>query len=158
MIINFYFKIEVFSYVLPDKSYHLNITFGFLSGISVYFILYILKKSNPTVFKRINKIMRLIPLTKQNILLIIFLPAIIEELFFRGVLQEFLGVIGTNIVFSLAHMGNEQDLIFYGLLTFFIGIVLSILYILADNLLVPMLAHATINALTVRKLSNDKKN
>lgn len=157
LIINFYFKIEVFSYLLPDENHHFYILFGFLSGLSIYFILYIIEKVKPRVFKKINKIMRQIPLKKENIPLIIFLPAIIEELFFRGILQEFFGVIGTNIAFAIAHMGNEKDLIFYGIVSFLIGIIFSILYILANNLLLPMLAHGTINALTVRRLIKNKR-
>ncbi len=132
--------------------------FGVLSGVTIYLILYLANEIFPRVFKEVNQIMRLIPLAKSNIILIIILPAIIEELFFRGVLQELLGIMGTNILFAFAHMGKEKELISYGVVTFLIGIVLSILYIKTADLLVPMLAHATINALTLRRLINERKN
>ncbi len=88
-----------------------------------------------------------------NVLIIALLPAIGEELLFRGVIQRLFSdftnskhaaIIITAILFSAMHMQ------FYGFLPrFALGIALGYLMLWSGNLWLPILAHFTNNALAV---------
>ena len=85
-----------------------------------------------------------------NLIMIAVLPAIGEEIIFRGVLQPILlkstknihiAVILTAFIFSAFHLQ------FYGFLPrFFIGIILGYLFIYSGSLWLPILAHFINNA------------
>lgn len=80
-----------------------------------------------------------------NLLLIAIVPAIGEELFFRGMLQRLFGELFKNahvaigitaLLFSVIHMQ------FYGFVPrFFLGLILGYLYYFGGSLWVPILAH-----------------
>ena len=82
-----------------------------------------------------------------------FLPAVCEETFFRGGLQNFLtrstkrpwlSIIIVSILFSLAHWS------FYGFLTrFFLGIVLGVLYHYSGKIWLNILGHFLNNAFAI---------
>lgn len=85
------------------------------------------------------------------IVLHLFLIAIPEEVYFRGVLQEVIGnnirgVIVVSLLFSFSHL---PWLIFYGdalsLLTFFPSLVMGYLYMRTSNILPSALFHFTAN-------------
>lgn len=88
-----------------------------------------------------------------NLFLIALIPAIGEELFFRGVVQQYLqkilknhhvGVCITACVFSAIHMQ------FFGFLPrFFLGIILGYLFFYSGNLWMSVLGHFINNALGV---------
>ena len=85
-----------------------------------------------------------------NLVMIAVLPAIGEELIFRGILQRILvnstrnihlAVVISAFIFSAFHMQ------FYGFLPrFFIGIILGYLYVASGTLWLPILAHFINNA------------
>ncbi|MEN8928032.1 MAG: type II CAAX endopeptidase family protein [Flavobacteriales bacterium] len=88
-----------------------------------------------------------------TILLMAVLPALGEELFFRGVLQKifikwskknWIGIVITAIIFSAIHM---QFLTF--LPRFFMGIMLGYLFIWSRNLWIPILAHFLHNLISI---------
>jgi len=84
-----------------------------------------------------------------NMLMIAIIPAIGEELFFRGVLQKYLGkglknvhlaVFLTAIIFSFFHFQ------FYGFLPrLFLGVLFGYLFVWSGNLWLPILAHLVNN-------------
>lgn len=87
-----------------------------------------------------------------NIVVIAFLPAVLEELFFRAAMQKtmislvkyrFLGIFLTSIIFSLLHFQ-----LFSCIPRLFLGIFLGYLYVFSQNIIFPMLFHF-INNLTV---------
>ena len=88
-----------------------------------------------------------------NLFLIALIPAIGEELFFRGVIQKKLGnilksphvsVIITSIIFSAIHMQ------FFGFLPrFVLGLMLGYLFFFSKNLWTSILAHFINNAMGV---------
>jgi membrane protease YdiL (CAAX protease family) len=90
------------------------------------------------------------------LLIMAFLPALCEETFFRGGLQNFLtrgtnvpwlSIIVVSILFSLAHFS------FYGFLSrFFLGIVLGALFHYSGKLWLSILAHFINNALAITVL------
>ena len=88
-----------------------------------------------------------------NILLIALVPAIGEELIFRGFLQHFLSKLISNphvnvwvtaIIFSTIHMQFEGFLP-----RMILGLVLGYLMMWSGNIIYPMIAHFFNNALTV---------
>ena len=87
-----------------------------------------------------------------NIIVVAALPAILEELFFRGAMQttminlvrnRFIGILITSIIFSLIHFQ-----LFSCVPRVFLGLFLGYLYVFSKNILVPMLFHF-LNNLTV---------
>lgn len=87
-----------------------------------------------------------------NIIVIALLPAIMEEVFFRGAMQKtmiklvryrFLGILLTSILFSLIHFQP-----FSSIPRVFLGLFLGYLYVFSKNIFIPILFHF-INNLTV---------
>jgi len=87
-----------------------------------------------------------------NIVVIALLPAILEEVFFRGAMQKtminlvkyrFLGILITAILFSLIHFQP-----FSSIPRVFLGLFLGYLYVFSKNIIYPILFHF-INNLTV---------
>lgn len=88
-----------------------------------------------------------------NLLMVAILPALGEELFFRGMLQRILtkwfknahvAVIVTSILFSALHMQ------FYGFIPrFILGMLFGYLYLWSGNLWYPILAHLVHNTIPV---------
>ncbi len=86
-----------------------------------------------------------------NLIMIAVLPAISEEVLFRGILQPILikstrnihiAIIITAAIFSAFHLQ------FYGFLPrFFLGIILGYLYVASGSLWLPIIAHFTNNAI-----------
>ena len=86
-------------------------------------------------------------LTFGQLALIAALAGIGEELFFRGMIQlglfllgvgEWLAILLTSLLFGLAHAITP----IYFLLAFFISLYLGFLFLYTDNLLIPIAVHA----------------
>ena len=88
-----------------------------------------------------------------NLFLIAIIPAIGEEMFFRGVIQKKLknilrnphiAILITSFIFSAIHMQ------FFGFLPrFFLGIILGYLFYYSGSLWMPIIAHCINNALAI---------
>ena len=85
-----------------------------------------------------------------NLLIIAIIPALGEELFFRGYLQQtitkwtispHIGIIITAVLFSAIHFQ------FYGLIPrFILGVLLGYIFLWSNNLWLPIIAHFVNNA------------
>jgi len=84
-----------------------------------------------------------------NIIIIAIIPAIGEELFFRGILQHYLNetfnnahvaIFSTALIFSFVHFE-----FFTFLPRFFLGLILGYIFYWNKNILLPILAHFTNN-------------
>ena len=96
----------------------------------------------------------------MQILLICVLAGIGEELFFRGLLQDgiahgiggtiglFCGILISSVLFGFAHLVTVT----YGIIAFWISIYFAAIFILSDNILVPILAHALYDYCVIRYL------
>lgn len=78
--------------------------------------------------------------------------AVGEELLFRAVLQERLGIVVATVLFAAAHFPAERALWPWPLLAVPIGLVFGGLYDWTDAVLAPIVAHATINFVNLRQL------
>ena len=91
--------------------------------------------------------------TPRRIALMAIAAGISEELLFRGVLQtwgaafapELLVIIVTNVLFGMMHMRTALYAVIAGL----VGMYLGVLYMLTDNLLAPIAAHALYDAVAL---------
>jgi len=63
-----------------------------------------------------------------------------EEIFFRGFLQQLLGIIPASLLFMLAHFG-KKDIRVISLWSVFQALYLGLFFAWSKNLLVPMIAH-----------------
>lgn len=91
-----------------------------------------------------------------SLLILAFLPALFEEMFFRGALQQtfirlfrnaFWGILVTSIFFSAAHFS------FYGFLTrLFLGLLLGYIFYYGKNIWLNITAHFLNNAVVVTGL------
>jgi len=63
-----------------------------------------------------------------------------EEIFFRGFLQQTLGLVPASLLFMLAHFGKKEIRII-SLWSVFQALYLGLFFIWSKNLLVPMIAH-----------------
>lgn len=89
-----------------------------------------------------------------NLMVLALLPAISEELIFRGVLQKLfiksvkgnvlLGILSTAFLFSFIHFDFENFLS-----RFFMGIVLGYLMVWSRSVIAPIIAHFLNNALSI---------
>ena len=86
-----------------------------------------------------------------NLILLAVLPAICEELIFRGIIFNGLKQYGDKkavflsaLLFMLVHSSVEQTIY-----SFFVGIVLALLYLRTGSIIYPIILHFTNNAIVV---------
>lgn len=98
----------------------------------------------------------ILALSATDIVLLSLAAGIGEELFFRGLLQSFVGVWGAAIIFGLLHALTPA----YFVMATAIGVWFGLLYEYSGNLLVPILSHATydIFALYLLRLQFSQQN
>jgi len=81
------------------------------------------------------------------------LSGVAEEAFFRGVLQPWLGLVAASLLFGLAHVVPRRELLPWPAFAVAAGFLLGILFEVTGNLVAPITAHATINAVNLYLLS-----
>ncbi|TDG95775.1 hypothetical protein CCPUN_00600 [Cardinium endosymbiont of Culicoides punctatus] len=78
-------------------------------------------------------------------------PAIIEEIFFRGILQNllvkkikkpFIGIVITSMLFSLLHMRPYGSILLFGM-----GLLLGYIYFISGHIIVPIFIHFIHNSI-----------
>jgi hypothetical protein len=85
--------------------------------------------------------------------LLALLSGVGEEAFFRGAVQPATGLVGASLLFGLAHFVPRRALLPWTGFTIAAGFLLGILFDATGNLLAPIVAHATINAVNLRILT-----
>jgi membrane protease YdiL (CAAX protease family) len=81
------------------------------------------------------------------------LSAVAEEAFFRGALQPLLGWLATSLVFGLVHFVPRREFLPWTGFALLAGLLLGGLFEATGNLVAPVIAHATVNAVNLRFLS-----
>ena len=79
-----------------------------------------------------------------------------EEALFRGALQPEVGLVIASLLFGLAHFAPRRDLAAWAPAAVIAGFVLGSLYAWTGNLIAPVVAHATVNAINLRWLGGDE--
>jgi hypothetical protein len=76
-----------------------------------------------------------------------------EEAFFRGALQPRVGWLVASLLFGLAHFAPRRALWPWTGFALIAGGLLGALYVATGNLVAPIVAHAAINGINLRRLS-----
>ena len=87
-------------------------------------------------------------LTLVDILLIAASTGFCEEIFFRGVLQSELGILGASLLFGMIHCAS-LGMLPYAMWTFVAGVFLGYLYLWTGSLWAPIWAHAINNFIVI---------
>jgi hypothetical protein len=125
---------------------------GVLMALSAYLI-YLLSRK----FKLLRQLREsvedvLIPmvseLTPFDCLIIAILSGFCEEVFFRGVAQQQLGVVVSSLAFGLFHDPSFRN-VSYAILACLYGFVLALLFTFTGSLWTPIFAHAIHNLISL---------
>ena len=101
-----------------------------------------------------NELARAIgPVRPSEALALAAISGLAEEAFFRGALQPQVGWPLATLLFALAHFHPRQDLRVWSLSAAIAGLGFAALFDLTGDLLAPAIAHATLNAINLRWLS-----
>jgi len=92
-------------------------------------------------------------LSIRQCLVLALVSGIAEEALFRGTLQPRVGLVAASLLFGLAHFVPRRELAIWALMTVAAGFMLGLLFQETGNLIAPIVAHFTINALNLRWLS-----
>jgi membrane protease YdiL (CAAX protease family) len=157
ILLNILIILMIILFSQPLVAYCIQLNLDFLNSISDYIpkVVKSMKQMEEDAklltegFLRMNNIGDLL----FNLFLIAIIPAIGEEMFFRGVIQKKLknilrnphiAILITSFIFSAIHMQ------FFGFLPrFFLGIILGYLFYYSGSLWMPIIAHFINNALFV---------
>ncbi len=93
-------------------------------------------------------------LSLAHCVLLAAVSGIAEEAFFRGALQPRIGLLGASLLFGLAHFVPRREFLPWAGFSVAAGFLLGALFSATGNLLAPVVAHALINAVNLRMLSN----
>ncbi|AWB11056.1 MAG TPA: CPBP family intramembrane metalloprotease [Thermodesulfobium narugense] len=134
----------------------LGIYTSVLVGVLVFLLGFYISK----VFlfaKRIDQVLYINVFKQASILEMFYisvLSAFSEEMFFRGLMQEFLGIYAASIFFGILHTPEISIKgLFYAIYISFIGFILGVLYTQQSSILAPMIAHFIINFLGIIHLT-----
>lgn len=89
----------------------------------------------------------------STLLILSILAGIGEEILFRGAIQEIFGFLIATLLFGLVHYMGQKVLLAYGIFALFAGFILGYLFILTDELLTPIIAHALFNIFALISIS-----
>lgn len=97
------------------------------------------------------------PMTTSDALVLALLSALAEELFFRGAMQDALGLLPAAVLFALLHLGPGREFRLWTLFAAIAGLVLGTLMMWRDALLAPIVAHAMVNGIGLSRLAASSK-
>jgi uncharacterized protein len=72
-----------------------------------------------------------------------------EEVFFRGAVQQELGLVAASLLFGLAHIGPDRRYLLWTAWAVAAGFLFGALFAITGGLVAPILAHAAHNAATL---------
>ncbi len=130
-----------------------SILLGLGLGLAIVVISRILDRYEP--FKRLNALIAhsLPHLGFADIVLLAVLSAFAEELLFRGVLLQLVGIHLSSLVFGLLHYGGRRDFLLWGVMGWLMGYLLAGLFLVTGSLLAPVLAHFTVNYFNLHRIT-----
>jgi membrane protease YdiL (CAAX protease family) len=76
-----------------------------------------------------------------------------EEVFFRGALQQSIGLVPATLLFALLHSGPGRAFRLWTLFAALAGLLFGALMLWRGNLLAPVVGHFVVNAINLRSLS-----
>lgn len=151
-----YIKNEGFISLLhlsPFKGFAVDLKttfFAILASILLLFLSFIITFTYPPFKKSLEAIDELIlsKIKSPDIIPIAMLSGIGEELFFRGILQDEIGIYWSSLIFALLHFPGK-DLWVYSLWALFASLYLGNLYSYTGNLYFVIVVHTLNNLLAL---------
>ena len=95
---------------------------------------------------------RLGPLTVGEAYGLALLSGVAEEVFFRGALQPAWGFLPATVIFAVLHSGRGRAMALWTSSALAAGAVLGALMLWRGTLFAPILCHALVNAVQLRRL------
>ena len=92
-------------------------------------------------------------MSANQALILALTSAVGEEIFFRGFLQSWLGLVTASILFGLLHIAPDRRLWLWPILAIGMGFAFGWLFEYTGDVLAPILAHFTINYFSLMALS-----
>lgn len=92
-------------------------------------------------------------LTPIEVLALALLSGFAEELFFRGAVQGSWGFFWATLLFALLHTGPDPAFRLWTLFALLAGALFGGLMLWRGNLLAPMVAHFTVNAVNLHRIA-----
>ena len=83
--------------------------------------------------------------------------ALIEEIIFRGILLQYLGLWAGAAIFAIFHLPTRKSLILWMLSAFAMGVVFGAIFLMGFSLLTPLVAHFAINFLNLHYLDRRQR-
>lgn len=139
--------VEPFKSMIISKETFL---YGLLAGVFLLISSNIIVLTSPP-FKKSLKILDEMLLNKLkpiDFISLAFFSGLAEEIFFRGILQNGIGIIPASIIFALLHFPSKEFAI-YALWTFFAGMFFGNIYQITNNLFIVIVAHILNNLLAL---------
>ncbi len=93
------------------------------------------------------------PLSLGHCIALALASGVAEEALFRGALQPRVGLVAASLIFGLAHFAPRRELLPWTFFSIGAGFLLGGLFALTGNLVAPVVAHASINAVNLRFLT-----
>lgn len=149
---------------LDDAFQHkmlMDIGVGVVIGLLVVFLSWILTKFTKIFQELVEGLNDLIgPLTMLEIFFIAAFSSIAEEFFFRGLMQEKLGIVIATVLFGLLHSGPGKKFLPWTIFALVTGALLGGVYEWRQNLITPIMVHFIanfVNLILMQRLMSAKK-
>ena len=94
-------------------------------------------------------------LRDREVLVLALASGVGEEALFRGALQPEVGLAVASVLFAAAHFVPRRELMAWSAFALGAGLLLGALYDVTGNLVAPVVAHAVVNGVNLRRLSRD---
>ena len=122
---------------------------GLIAGIGIRLLTMIIGEAWPNYHQIMEGtvVRSLEGIDNWDLILISLIPAIVEEIFFRGLLQSFIGIFFSSLIFAILHWGFVKKLWIYGVHALVISLFFGWLYVSTGSLLTTVVAHFTNNFL-----------
>ena len=137
----------------PFNKFNIDLN-SFLIGIGVSLVLIFLSILIAYTYEPFKKSMNILDQMIINKIEIVdifplaLFSGVGEEIFFRGLLQEGIGIYLSNIIFALLHFPGKEFWV-YSLWTLFAGLFLGNIYSYTNNLFIVIVAHVFNNFLAL---------
>lgn len=124
-----------------------DLLYGLLLGILIVIVAGLISRILPQPNSANNTSL----LVQHNILIagvfVVLIAPVLEEILFRGILVDKIGVVLSSMLFSVIHIGSGDlySIIYPAIITFIIGSVLGTAYKKTKSLLLVILAHSVYN-------------
>ena len=138
---------KLLAYSFKEHTKKRDLLYGLLLGILIIVVVGLISRILPQP----NSVNNTSLLVQHNILIagifVVLIAPVLEEILFRGILANKVGVVLSSILFSVIHIGSGDlySIIYPAIITFIIGSVLGTAYKKTESLLLVILAHSIYN-------------